>query len=99
MSPILLDTISEVDRALLAHPCQLSFEDLVYGQGVFEFYEASDFPQFGHWSTERLRAAAPLLERQPPKHSNPDLEDILLAVSDWVTVANARSNALFGFIY
>ena len=99
VSPIRQATIQDADQALLAHPCALSLDQLVYGHGVFPFTLASDFPQFGHWSEDQVRTAAPLLEDQPPEHDDADLESILLSVSDWITIAHARNNALFGFIY
>lgn len=99
VSPIRQSTIQDADQALLGHPCGLSFDQLVYGHGVFPFSLASDFPQFGHWSAASVRAAAPVLEQDPPEHADETLEAILLAVSDWITIANARNNALFGFIY
>ncbi|MGE0323939.1 MAG: hypothetical protein AB7K71_14095 [Polyangiaceae bacterium] len=99
VSPIRQSTIEDADQALLTHPCGLSFDQLVYGHGVFPFTLASDFPQFGHWSAQSVRAAAPVLEQDPPEHDDETLESILLAVSDWITIAHARNNALFGFIY
>ena len=98
VSPMDLATIEAADELLLAHPAKLSLRALVYENGFFEFHEVSDFPQFGYWSREQVKAAAPVFDDHPPEHDDPDFEGILLAVSDWVTIATAQGRALFGFI-
>lgn len=99
VSPVDLGTIEAVEDVLLAHPAKLSLRALVYGNGFFEFDEVSDFPQFGFWSLDQVKAAAHDFEEHPPEHEDLEFEGIMLAISDWLTIANAQGRALFGFIY
>lgn len=99
VSPIDLATIEGVEDLFQAHPAGLSLHGLIYDNGFFEFDDLSDFPQFGYWSREEVKAAAPLFEEHPPEDDDPEFESILLAASDWLTIANAQERALFGFIY
>jgi len=100
VSAISLTRLEEIDAGFETTGLGLTLQGLMYGGGPLrQLPWPSDFPSTGRWPPEVIAPALELYERLAPTSDDPDVDALIVAVGDWLSVAAAQRHGLVGFYY
>jgi hypothetical protein len=95
-----LSRLEELDRGLTATGLSVSLESLMYGGGPLKGLPwPDDFPSMGHWTPEETAALRDAYGRLKPESEDPDVDEVLVMLGEWLERSQARDHGLVGVYY
>jgi hypothetical protein len=101
VSPIAHATFAKVDACLANAKLPIALTTLCFGGSPAGLSITGDNdPGVGVWSAERVSTAQRYFEEQGfPETADPEVEEVLTDISEWLEIASLRREGIVGYYY